>query len=226
PVVGDWDGDGIDTIGVYDQRLSIFNLRNDNSPGGADAAVVNYGPAKAILDLETNPLLPWLPIAGDWDGNSIPLTARIAPDEEQAAAPSLSAGVFTTVELAWSSLAIKAPDLFTNSRTEVDQLGLSELDEFAMASSRIANFDRAGVGGPRIVSDVPSAIAVDHAIGGSLATTNKDAPQSGLDYVDQLTSSTLNTSAELAATLGEELSPGTDREGDVQAIDRWFSRLD
>ncbi|MEQ8667699.1 MAG: choice-of-anchor D domain-containing protein, partial [Pirellulales bacterium] len=33
PVVGDWDGDGIDTIGVYDQRLSIFNLRNDNSPG-------------------------------------------------------------------------------------------------------------------------------------------------------------------------------------------------
>ncbi|MEZ6079785.1 MAG: hypothetical protein R3C56_30170 [Pirellulaceae bacterium] len=35
PIVGDWDGDGIDTIGVYDPNTQMFNLRNTNSGGRA-----------------------------------------------------------------------------------------------------------------------------------------------------------------------------------------------
>jgi hypothetical protein len=34
PVVGDWDGDGVDTIGVY--RNGVFYLRNSNTIGYAD----------------------------------------------------------------------------------------------------------------------------------------------------------------------------------------------
>jgi hypothetical protein len=54
PVVGDWDGDGVDTIGVY--RQGQFLLRNSNRPGPADI-VLNFG---EVGDL---------PLAGDWDGD-------------------------------------------------------------------------------------------------------------------------------------------------------------
>ena len=54
PIVGDWDGDGDTTIGVW--RASTFFLRNTNSAGGVDASF-SWG-------VSTD-----LPIAGDWDGD-------------------------------------------------------------------------------------------------------------------------------------------------------------
>ena len=54
PIVGDWDGDGDDTIGVY--RGGSFFLRNSNTVGFADA-VIPFGIAGDQ------------PIAGDWDGD-------------------------------------------------------------------------------------------------------------------------------------------------------------
>ena len=36
PLVGDWNGDGIDTIGFYDPATSTFYLRNTNDAGYAD----------------------------------------------------------------------------------------------------------------------------------------------------------------------------------------------
>ncbi len=54
PVVGDWDGDGITTIGVF--RAGQFLLRNSNKPGPPDL-VINFGEAGD------------LPLAGDWDGD-------------------------------------------------------------------------------------------------------------------------------------------------------------
>jgi hypothetical protein len=58
PIVGDWNGDGIDTIGLYDQVGSVFHLRNSNSTGFADATFA-YGAPNA----------GWLPVAGDWNGD-------------------------------------------------------------------------------------------------------------------------------------------------------------
>ncbi len=61
PVVGDFDGDGTDTIGVVrpraDDRLS-FLLRNSNTSGVADVSAV-YG--SAVTDI---------PVIGDWDGDA------------------------------------------------------------------------------------------------------------------------------------------------------------
>jgi uncharacterized protein GlcG (DUF336 family) len=37
-VVGDWDGDGRDTVGVVQPAAAVWFLRNDNSPGAPDAA--------------------------------------------------------------------------------------------------------------------------------------------------------------------------------------------
>jgi hypothetical protein len=36
PLVGDWNGDGVDTIGLYDPAGAGFFLRNSNTGGVAD----------------------------------------------------------------------------------------------------------------------------------------------------------------------------------------------
>ena len=56
PVVGDWDGDGDTTIGVY--RDGLFYLRNSNTIGVADVVFAFGSPGDQ-------------PIAGDWNGDGI-----------------------------------------------------------------------------------------------------------------------------------------------------------
>ena len=58
PIMGDWDGDGLDTPGVYDPSIGYFRLRNSNNPGPAQIAF-QFGP--------TN----WTPIVGDWNGDGV-----------------------------------------------------------------------------------------------------------------------------------------------------------
>jgi hypothetical protein len=66
PIVGDWDGNGTTTIGVY--RPGYWNggpvpaqwlLRNTNTPGPPDMTI--------IQDLSTP--YEFVPVVGDWDGN-------------------------------------------------------------------------------------------------------------------------------------------------------------
>ncbi len=56
PVVGDWDGDGDATIGIY--RNGFFHLRNSNTIGAGDIIFAFGSPGDQ-------------PIAGDWDGDGI-----------------------------------------------------------------------------------------------------------------------------------------------------------
>lgn len=58
PVSGDFDGDGDETIGTYDQSTGTFFLRNSNTPGAADITA-QFGAIAATS----------IPIIGDWDGN-------------------------------------------------------------------------------------------------------------------------------------------------------------
>ena len=55
PVTGDWNGDGVETVGIYIASSAAWFLRNANSSGGADL-VFTYGPANVT------------PLTGDWDG--------------------------------------------------------------------------------------------------------------------------------------------------------------
>ena len=56
PVVGDWDGNGTTTIGIY--RSGYFYLRNENTPGFAEN-VFSFGQPGDQ------------PIAGDWNGDGV-----------------------------------------------------------------------------------------------------------------------------------------------------------
>jgi hypothetical protein len=58
PIAGDWDGGGVDTIGITSRSITgglVFNLRNDNSTGSADI-VVTFGTFSSEVG-----------IVGNWD---------------------------------------------------------------------------------------------------------------------------------------------------------------
>ncbi len=56
PIAGDWDGDGVDTVGIF--RNGVFFLKNNNAPGFADLSFAYGSPGD-------------IPLAGDWDGNGV-----------------------------------------------------------------------------------------------------------------------------------------------------------
>lgn len=56
PFIGDWDGDGTDTIGLYRESTGFLFLRNSNTQGIADIDIYYGDPGD-------------LPVAGDWDGD-------------------------------------------------------------------------------------------------------------------------------------------------------------
>lgn len=58
-LAGDWNGDGVDTVGLYRSQISTFFLKNTNAAGEADL-VFQYGPG-----------MGWMPLAGDWNGDGI-----------------------------------------------------------------------------------------------------------------------------------------------------------
>ncbi|HEV7395485.1 MAG TPA: NF038122 family metalloprotease [Pyrinomonadaceae bacterium] len=56
PIAGDWNGDGIDSVGIY--RNGVFYLRNTNSTGFADIVVPFGNPSDQ-------------PVVGDWNGDGV-----------------------------------------------------------------------------------------------------------------------------------------------------------
>ena len=56
PIVGDWDGDGKQTIGI--RRQNVFHLRNDFKGGKADKVIVYGNPGDELF-------------IGDWDGDGV-----------------------------------------------------------------------------------------------------------------------------------------------------------
>jgi hypothetical protein len=68
PIVGDWNGDGTDTVGLYNPATGIFYLKNSNSAGPADITFA-YGPGS----------LGWKPLTGDWNGDSLVTLGLYAP---------------------------------------------------------------------------------------------------------------------------------------------------
>src|SRR5205807_911992 len=60
PIVGDWNGDGVDTVGLYDPAHAAFFLRNSNNGGVADITFT-FGPAN----------MGFIPIVGDWDKDGV-----------------------------------------------------------------------------------------------------------------------------------------------------------
>jgi len=60
-LVGDWDGDGIETIGVFNPYATWFYLKGSNNGDPADVLQFGFG----------GNLAGWFPLVGDWDGDGV-----------------------------------------------------------------------------------------------------------------------------------------------------------
>jgi len=101
PIAGDWDNDGIDSVGVYNPKTSKFFLRNSNS-STSDATSFIYGTANK----------GWLPIAGDWNGDGIdtiglydPSTATFYLRNSNTAGKAQITLVYGTANKGWLPIA-------------------------------------------------------------------------------------------------------------------------
>src|SRR5262249_28206344 len=61
PIAGDWDGDGFDSVGLYDPNSGNWYLKNSNSAGSADITFL-YRPVNST---------ELIPVVGDWDGDGV-----------------------------------------------------------------------------------------------------------------------------------------------------------
>ncbi|MDH3426522.1 MAG: hypothetical protein OEM22_07620, partial [Acidimicrobiia bacterium] len=68
PLVGDWNCDGIDTVGVYRPRSGVVFLRNSNTPGIADFVYALGNPGD-------------IPLAGDFNGDCYDTVSLYRPSE-------------------------------------------------------------------------------------------------------------------------------------------------
>jgi len=66
PFVGDFDGDGVDTVGLYRQSTGFVYFRNSLATGIADLAFFYGDPGDVIM-------------AGDWDGDGVDTVAVYRP---------------------------------------------------------------------------------------------------------------------------------------------------
>src|SRR5262249_11254017 len=67
-LVGDWDGDGVATLGAFDPATATWYLKNSNGPGAPDVAPFQYGAPGDI------------PVVGDWNGDGIDTIGVARPD--------------------------------------------------------------------------------------------------------------------------------------------------
>jgi predicted chitinase len=85
PIAGDFDGDGLDTIGLYEQADATFQVLVDGGVRSAPFALGTVGRADA------------LPVVGDWDGDGLDSvgiyqqadsTLQLVDDEGQSVDPT------------------------------------------------------------------------------------------------------------------------------------------
>lgn len=70
PVVGDWNGDGLDDIGTFDRETATWSLRYGASAGSFDAGVFVFGKPGS------------LPVVGDWNGDGRDDIGTFTPSTE------------------------------------------------------------------------------------------------------------------------------------------------
>jgi hypothetical protein len=68
PVTGDWNGDGIDTPGIYQPETGAWHLRNSNTTGFGEISFQYSGTSGAI------------PVVGDWNNDGIDTPGVYQPE--------------------------------------------------------------------------------------------------------------------------------------------------
>jgi len=91
PFIGDWNGDGTETVGLYRQSVGFLFLRYTNTQGVADVDVY-YGIPGDI------------PVAGDWDGDGVDTVGIYRPSEARFYLRNTNTQGIADVELAFGEV--------------------------------------------------------------------------------------------------------------------------
>jgi endoglucanase len=110
PVVGDWNGDGKVTIGVFDSGGNWL-LRNSNSAGPPDITPFHYG------------LLNWTPVSGNWGPPAATPTAAPSARAAEAVDPGLAPLSAEALGLSGADLDLLASSPATARRNQENTSG-------------------------------------------------------------------------------------------------------
>ncbi|MEW6207223.1 MAG: YfhO family protein [Acidobacteriota bacterium] len=114
PLVGDWNGDDIDTVGSYDPKTGTFHLRDSNTEG-PDHHSFQYGPAGA----------DWLPVAGDWNGDGTDTVGLYDPVARTCHVRNTNASGPDDLSVTFATAAITCIPLVGDwNGTGIDSIGL------------------------------------------------------------------------------------------------------
>jgi SpoIID/LytB domain protein len=91
PFVGDWNGNGIETVGLYRKSVGFLFLRNSNTQGVADVDIY-YGIPGDV------------PIAGDWNGDGTDTIGIYRPSETRFYLRNTNTQGIADVDLQFGSL--------------------------------------------------------------------------------------------------------------------------
>ncbi|MEM9557527.1 MAG: hypothetical protein AAGC60_24925 [Acidobacteriota bacterium] len=120
PLMGDWNGSGIATAGVFDQSQGVASLKNENS---REAPIVYKQSSPGVVGPN------WLPVAGDWNGsgrdqvgffNGLTMTLHILDDP-----PGMATTLVTLPVVGGTTLRPMAGDW---DRTGTDGFGLLDVE--------------------------------------------------------------------------------------------------
>jgi hypothetical protein len=154
-VVGDWAGQGFDTVGAVDTTgasnpfAAVWYLRNSNSAGAPDAGTFPYG------------LPGWIPVAGDWNHTGHTGIGMFDPStgtwylRNEASAGAPDAGVFAYGGAGWIPVV---GDWANSGRTTVGVVDPATLTWYlrnrnSAGAPDIAPFAYGGVGWRPVAGD-------------------------------------------------------------------------
>lgn len=133
PLVGDWEGDGIDDVGLYDAATSTFSFF-DASGEAAERCSQRFGTRGDV------------PVAGDWDGDGVstvgvyrPSEARFYLTDDAEACGALSARDVVQVQFGSTSVGDRTPVIGDWDGDGLDNVGLYR-DSDPEAQRQIARF--------------------------------------------------------------------------------------
>jgi parallel beta-helix repeat protein len=194
PVAGDWNGDGVTTVGAFDpigqfgKAPATWYLRNENSAGAADITPFAFGAAG------------WKPVVGDWDGNGTTTVGVFDPVGEFGQPPatwylrnsnsagaanitpfSYGAGSWTPVAGDWIDppLPLHALGGGVLGGPAVNLLTRDAAD--ALEAQALARLQQDGVSAAVVTRLAAVDVEVGGLVGGEVATAD---PQSGRVLLD------------------------------------------
>jgi hypothetical protein len=152
PLAGDWNGDGTDTVGMFDPVDSCFYLTNSTT-GGMAQITFCFGAANA----------GWMPVVGDWNGDGIDTVGLYDPtssvfyltNKHQAGFAEISFG-YGAPQAGWTPLAgdwdgdgVDSVGLYA---PDASRFYLRNTNSSGMADISVA-FGQAGAGWKPVVGD-------------------------------------------------------------------------